>query len=358
MRRKVLIGLVLMSLAVGILSVVPNVSGVEDVAMVIDIEGIETKVNDLYIYHAWVSRYGLPGHETKRSLEIRKGETELTIPFTNIREMEFEWGEGQSTVTISTVSGERIKGMPQCSGRTFKGETDYGYFELSMYETKKVIFSHEIAPISPTPTSVATTTTPTVTPTPLTTTPIPTLTPASSPDETMPPCEKGYKDCYPPWGDCETNIYEDNDNCGDCGNQCPEGYFCLLGSCVENTAANKEKLATYFMEQYRAYDEGRRYEDVKNYLLKAKDLYIDINRPDQVLEVNALIEEIEEKIFEREIFELVFEVAIAVILAVFFGYLFESKTKKVPLWVVVASSAAVFFTVFLVLRLWIFPIFS
>lgn len=141
MRRKVLIGLVLMSLAVGILSVVPNVSGVEDVAMVIDIEGIETKVNDLYIYHAWVSRYGLPGHETKRSLEIRKGETELTIPFTNIREMEFEWGEGQSTVTISTVSGERIKGMPQCSGRTFKGETDYGYFELSMYKTKKVIFS-------------------------------------------------------------------------------------------------------------------------------------------------------------------------------------------------------------------------
>ncbi|RJS79295.1 hypothetical protein CW713_08550 [Methanophagales archaeon] len=152
-------------------------------------------------------------------------------------------------------------------------------------------------------------------------------------------------------------MYEDSDNCGDCGNQCPEGYFCLLGSCVENTTANKEKLAAYFMEQYQRYDGEKRYEDAKNYLLKAKDVYIDINRPGRVLEVDALIEEIEEKIFEREIFELIFEIAIAVILAVFFGYIFERKTKKVPLWVVVASSAMVFFTVFFILRLWILPIF-
>jgi len=207
-----------------------------------------------------------------------------------------------------------------------------------------VIFTHAITPTS-------------TTPTPVTTTPTLTLTPASRPGETMPPCEKGYKDCYPPWGDCETNIYEDSDNCGDCGNQCPEGYFCLLGSCVENTTANKEKLATYYMEQYHRYDGEKRYEDAKNYLLKAKDVYIDINRPGRVLEVDALIEEIEEKIFEREIFELVFEIAIAVILAVFFGYIFERKAKKVPLWVVTASSAVVFFIVFLVLRLWILPIF-
>ena len=212
--------------------------------------------------------------------------------------------------------------------------------------------------VSPTKTPVYSPTPSPTIPTSVTTTPIiPTSMPASSPDETLPSCEKGYKDCYPPWGDCETNIYEDNDNCGDCGNQCPEGYFCLLGSCVEDTTANKEKLAAYYMEQYQRYEEEKRYEDAKNYLLKAKDVYIDINRPGQVLEIDGLIEEIEEKIFERDIFELVFEIAIAVILAVFFGFIFARKTKKVSLWIVVTSSAMVFFIVFLVLRLWILPIF-
>ena len=217
---------------------------------------------------------------------------------------------------------------------------------------------------SPTPT-LTPSPTPTLTPSPtptLTPSPTPTLTPSLTPTLTptstaTPSCKKGYKDCYPPWDDCETNIYDDNYNCGDCGNRCPEGYFCLLGSCVENTTANKEKLASYYLEQCQIYKGEKRYDDEKNYLLKAKDVYIDINRPDKVLEIAALIEETEDKIRKREIFELIFEIPVAVILAVIFGYIFERGRKKVSLWIVVISSALVFFIIFLALRLWIIPLF-
>ena len=117
---------------------------------------------------------------------------------------------------------------------------------------------------------------------------------------------------------------------------------------MEDTTANKEKLAAYYKEQCQRYDGEKKYEDAKNYLLKAKDVYIDINRPDQVREIDAFLEEVEEKILKREIFELVLEIAIAVILAVVFGYIFA---KKVPRWVIVVISAAAFFIVFLLLRL-------
>lgn len=329
MRRKVLVGIIFSCLAVGIFSGATNVSaeGGEFVATVIDTADSETQVYNLKLYG-------------EKEIDFKKGESTLTIPFSNIKEMEFIRGE-TPTGTITLLSGEKIKGEPRYY--YFSGKTDYGSFNLYMPDTKKVIFLHAIASISPTPVT--------------TTHIIPTSMQASSPDETMPPCEKGYKDCYPPWGDCETNIYEDKNNCGDCGIQCPEGYFCLYGSIVPDTTANKEKLATYYKEQCQRYDGEKKYEEAKNYLLKAKDVYIDINRPDQVREIDAFLEEVEEKILKREIFELVLEIAIAVILAVFFGYLFDRKTKKVPLWVVVASSAAVFFIVFLVLRLWILPIF-
>nr|QNO56375.1 hypothetical protein JCABFCCD_00016 [Methanosarcinales archaeon ANME-1 ERB7] len=185
---------------------------------------------------------------------------------------------------------------------------------------------------------------------------IPPLTPTPTPDEPLSPCEQGYKDCYPPWGDCETNIYEDNDNCGDCGKQCPDGYFCLLGSCVENTTANKENLATYYLKECRIYDTKERYEDARNYLLKARDVYKDINKSDQLLEIEALIEELDKKIHERDTDDLIFEGVIAVILAAIFAaifaviceYISKRRTKKVDLLVIVASSIVVFIIVFIV----------
>ena len=129
----------------------------------------------------------------------------------------------------------------------------------------------------------------------------------------------------------------------------------MLGSCVENTTANKEELATYFMEQYQRHDDDKKYEDAKNYLLKAKDVYTDINRPEQVIEVDTLIEDLEEKIHRIEIIHLFFEVFIAVILAAIFAGIFELKIKIIPCWVVAVGSAVVFFVTFLVLRLWILP---
>lgn len=45
-------------------------------------------------------------------------------------------------------------------------------------------------------------------------------------------CNKGFADCdRDPANGCETDIYNDNDNCGGCGNTCAPLERCILGIC-------------------------------------------------------------------------------------------------------------------------------
>lgn len=45
-------------------------------------------------------------------------------------------------------------------------------------------------------------------------------------------CEKGFADCDGKAANgCETNIMEDNENCGACGNACPASEICAAGMC-------------------------------------------------------------------------------------------------------------------------------
>ncbi|WP_455204748.1 MopE-related protein [Kaarinaea lacus] len=45
-------------------------------------------------------------------------------------------------------------------------------------------------------------------------------------------CKKGFADCDGKANNgCETNIREDNDNCGFCGNVCPGTEICVAGMC-------------------------------------------------------------------------------------------------------------------------------
>ncbi len=45
-------------------------------------------------------------------------------------------------------------------------------------------------------------------------------------------CSKGFADCdKDPGNGCETDIYNDSENCGACGNECSELEICRLGIC-------------------------------------------------------------------------------------------------------------------------------
>lgn len=153
MRWKVLVGIIFVCIAIGILSVAPNVSaeGDEVVATVIDTAGSKTIVQDLHLYHRWCKmRGGFPleciawGSDSKKSMAVKKGECKLTILFSNISEMTFEWAETEenSSVTIALSNGGNITGTPLDSEYKFKGKTDFGDFELSMTKTRKIIFPH------------------------------------------------------------------------------------------------------------------------------------------------------------------------------------------------------------------------
>ena len=188
MNVKVFVGLILLCLTSGIiLSIAPTVSADEVVATVIDTAGSETRVYDMYLYYYKVSGMFYKSDSAK-SMLVRRGESDLTIPFTNIREMEFEWAETEeekSTVTITVLSGEKIKGEPlRVSHWSFKGKTDFGDFSLGVHKAKKVKLSHAITPSSPTQTPVTTTPTPTLAPTP---SPTPTASPSPGPAQTPTP---------------------------------------------------------------------------------------------------------------------------------------------------------------------------
>jgi hypothetical protein len=176
-------------LAGGILTVASDVGADDDevVATVIDINGDEnTNIHDLELY--WTSGYR---YDYEDSLLVSKGESELTIPFNKIKGIEFVWDDEAPTVTVTTLSGEEIKGEPlRISNWYFKGKTDFGGFKLSVSKTKRVILSSETTPASPASSSVPTTFKPTLTPTSspaatpaLVPTPMTAQTPTSSPDQ-------------------------------------------------------------------------------------------------------------------------------------------------------------------------------
>ena len=119
-------------------------------ALAIDNSSVETHVYDLYLRsysegHWGVGHVGIqkwvPGGEViKKDILIKAGDTQLTIPFKNIKEMEFEWRE-KHTCTIITNKNERIYGKPiRVEGWSLKGETNFGNFSLDVNKVKKVIF--------------------------------------------------------------------------------------------------------------------------------------------------------------------------------------------------------------------------
>jgi len=53
------------------------------------------------------------------------------------------------------------------------------------------------------------------------------------------PCNTGYASCTTP-NSCETSVLDDAQNCGSCGNACPQGALCAMGACT----APPQALAT------------------------------------------------------------------------------------------------------------------
>jgi hypothetical protein len=45
-------------------------------------------------------------------------------------------------------------------------------------------------------------------------------------------CKLGFGDCDSSSRDCETNLLDDNENCGSCGNLCPSTHICSNGICT------------------------------------------------------------------------------------------------------------------------------
>ena len=199
MRSEKIYVIVILLFAIAVLGIPQSVSADKKVVTVIDVNGVETKVYNLILYEYWgYTSYGY-SYDSHYSMKIRRGESELTIPFRNIKEMKFEWSDSP-TVIITTLSGEKFKDDPFPGSEShkwvFEGETGFGDFALNLKSTKKVTFSNEITPTSPTPTDITTAPTPTLTPTVLpsaTSTPI--QTPTSSPEQvpTLIPKPAGFE---------------------------------------------------------------------------------------------------------------------------------------------------------------------
>ena len=119
-------------------------------ALVIDNSSVKTHVYDLYLRsysggywytgYAGIKQWSSGAEIIKKDILIKAGDTELTIPFENIKEMEFGWRE-TPTCTIITNKNERIHGKPiRVEGWSLKGETNFGHFSLDANKVKKVIF--------------------------------------------------------------------------------------------------------------------------------------------------------------------------------------------------------------------------
>lgn len=103
-------------------------------------------------------------------------------------------------------------------------------------------------------------------------------------------CKQDSRDCAAPQGDCETNVWTDNNNCGECGKQCPAGYFCLKGSCSED----KNESIKWFWEEYEnSYNSGN-FEKAKYFLLRMDETYIALGQNDKVAEVDVKIKKVDE----------------------------------------------------------------
>ena len=138
--------IILIRLGVAFFSEVPNVTAEEDVnfvATVIDTANSETEVHDLYLsYYKRVGGYVYREYrDSVKSMIVIRGEGKITIPFSNISEMEFEWAEtedNKSSVTVTKLNGEQIRGEPGYVAHwTFKGRQIMAILGLVQIRRKK-----------------------------------------------------------------------------------------------------------------------------------------------------------------------------------------------------------------------------
>lgn len=69
-------------------------------------------------------------------------------------------------------------------------------------------------------------------------------------------CAEGYANCDESLDDCEINIMDDRNNCGECGKICPSSDICIQGSCRKldelNSSIDEECIHGKFIECVKA----------------------------------------------------------------------------------------------------------
>lgn len=119
-------------------------------ATVIDSSITHTNVNNFTMsyygsiytnYHIYTGQSGW--HDYKDIL-IKRGDSEYTIPFENIKEIKFDWNTEPPSVEITIVDGEKINGETLRTNSShdwyFRGQTSYSDFELELEKTTRIIF--------------------------------------------------------------------------------------------------------------------------------------------------------------------------------------------------------------------------
>lgn len=123
-------------------------------ATVIDLEGIKTEVDNLYII------YDHYKHVYRKYFAIRRGESFIDLPFEKVKIVKFldnykTLGKGSEEpllVEFTLVNGEKLKCYFFCYHPTyhynnFAGESFYGDFRLTVTHVSEIIFKHEGLPI-------------------------------------------------------------------------------------------------------------------------------------------------------------------------------------------------------------------
>lgn len=119
-------------------------------ATVIDSSINHTNINNFTmsyygsIYTQYDTPTGMSGWHDYEDILIKRGDSEYTIPFEKIKEINFDWNIEPPSVEIILVDGEKINGETLRTNSShdwyFRGQTIYSYFELELEKTTKIIF--------------------------------------------------------------------------------------------------------------------------------------------------------------------------------------------------------------------------